>query len=145
MRYRFIEEQRADYPVTLLCRVMQVARSGYYAWRNQPLRARKVADMVLLGHMRDIFEESRETYGQQRLQQVLRQQGLRCSRKRVARLMREAGLVSKTQRRFRPTLTDSNHHQPVAPNRLNRQFNADGPNQKWVADISYVPTAAGWL
>jgi transposase InsO family protein len=101
--------------------------------------------MVLLAHIRDIFEESRETYGQRRMHQVLRRQGLRCSRKRVARLMREANLVPKTQRRFRPTLTDSHHHQPVAPNRLNRQFSADGPNQKWVADITYVPTAEGWL
>lgn len=145
MRYQFIEDQRAEYPVTLLCRVMQVARSGYYAWRKRPLSPRKVADMVLLQHIQDIFEEGRQTYGSERIQAILAEQGLRCGRERVARLMREADLRPKTGRRFKPVTTDSNHNRPVAPNRLNQDFTAAGPDQKWVTDITYVPTAEGWL
>ena len=87
MRYQFIADHRNDYPVTQLCRVMQVARSGYYAWRKEPLSARKVADMVLLQHIRDIFEEGRQTYGSARIQGILAEQGLCCGRERVARLM----------------------------------------------------------
>ena len=87
MRYQFIEEHRNDYPVTLLCRVMQVARSGYYAWRSEPLSLRKVANLVLLQHIEDIFEEGRQTYGSARIQGILADQGLCCGRERVARLM----------------------------------------------------------
>jgi hypothetical protein len=78
MKYQFIENHRKDYPVRLLCRVMQVTRSGYYAWRKKPLSTRKVADMVLLQHIRDIFEEGRQTYGSDRIQGILADQGIRC-------------------------------------------------------------------
>ena len=105
MRYQFIEDHRNDYPVTLLCRVMQVVRSGYYAWRNEPLTLRKVADMVLLQHIRDIFEEGRHTYGSARIQGILADQGIRCGRKRVARLMQAAGLKPKTRRPWRVITT----------------------------------------
>ena len=88
MKYQFIEAHRQEYPVTMMCRVLEVARTGYYKWRKQPLSARKVADLVLLRHIRDIFEQSRETYGCYRIQAELAEQGLRCGRKRVARLMR---------------------------------------------------------
>lgn len=98
MRYQFIEEHRTDYPVTLLCRVRLVARSGYYGWRNEPLTLRKVADLVLLQHIRDIFEEGRHTYGSTRIQGLLADQGIRCGRERVARLMPAAGLKPKTRR-----------------------------------------------
>jgi transposase InsO family protein len=124
---------------------MQVARSGYYAWRKRPLSPRKVADMVLLQHIHDVFEEGRQTYGSERIQAILAEQGLRCGRERVARLMREADLRPKTGRRFKPVTTDSNHDRPVAPNRLNQDFTAAGPDQKWGTDITYVPTAEGWL
>jgi len=145
MRYQFVEEHRNDYPVTLLCRVMQVARSGYYAWRNEPLSLRKVADMVLLQHIRDIFEEGRQSYGSARIQGILADQGISCGRERVTRLMQAAGLKPKTRRPFRVITTDSKHQLPVAANQLDRDFTADGPNQKWVTDITYVATAEGWL
>lgn len=145
MRYQFIEEHRADYPVTLLCRVMQVARSGYYAWRNEPLSLRKVADLVLLQHIRDIFEAGRHTYGSARIQGILADQGIRCGRERVARLMQVAGLKPKTRRPFRVITTDSKHQLPVAANQLDRDFTAAGPDKKWVTDITYVATAEGWL
>jgi putative transposase len=109
MRYPFIEEQRNDYPVTLLCREMQVSRSGYYAWRNEPLTLRKVADLVLLQHIEDIFEEGRQTCGSDRIQGILADQGIHCGRERVARLMQAAGLKPKTRRPFRVIITDSKH------------------------------------
>ncbi len=145
MRYQFIEEHRAAYPVTLLCRVMQVARSGYYAWRNEPLSLRKVADLVLLQHIEDIFEEGRQTYGSARIQGILADQGISCGRERVARLMQAAGLKPKTRRPWRVITTDSKHQLPVAANQLDRDFTADRPDQKWVTDITYVATAEGWL
>jgi transposase InsO family protein len=145
VRYRFIEDHRADYPVILLCRVMQVVRSGYYVWRNQPLSMRKMADLVLLMHIQDIFEEGRQTYGSDRIQGILAEQGIRCGRERVARLMRAYGLQPKTRRPFRVVTTDSTHKLPVAPNHLDQEFTADGPDQKWTTDITYIPTTEGWL
>jgi len=145
MRYQFIEEHGNDYPVTLLCRVMQVARSGYYAWRNKPLSLRKVADMVLLQHIVDIFEAGRQTYGSTRIQGILVDQGISCGRERVARLMQAASLKPKTRRPFRVMTTDSKHQLPVAANQLDQDFTADGPDQKWTTDITYVATTEGWL
>ena len=145
MKYQFIEAHHAEYPVTLMCRVLAVVRSGYYQWRKQPLSTRKMADLVLLMHIKDIFEQSRETYGSYRIQAELADEGLRCGRKRVARLMREYNLEPKTVRPFRAVTTDSNHQLPVAPNRLNQEFTADRPDQSWLTDITYVPTAEGWL
>jgi transposase InsO family protein len=145
VKYQFIEEHREQYPVRLMCRVLDIARSGYYAWRKQPLSARKMADLLLLMHIRDIFEQSRQTYGSYRIQATLVEQGLRCGRKRVARLMREDELEPKTSRPFKVVTTDTNHTLPVAPNRLNQAFRADRPDQIWLADITYVPTAEGWL
>ncbi len=145
MKYQFIEDHRDQYPVTLMCRVLEVVRSGYYEWRKQPLSARKMADLLLLMHIKDIFAESRETYGSHRIQAELAEQGLPCGRKRVARLMREYNLEPKTVRPFRVVTTDTNHQLPVAPNRLNQEFTADRPDQIWLTDITYVPTAEGWL
>jgi len=145
VKYQFIEEHRHEYPVTVMCQVLEVARNGYYKWRKQPLSARKVADLVLLRHIRDIFEQSKETYGSYRIHAELAEQGIRCGRKRVARLMRTYNLKPKTVRSFKVVTTDSNHKLPVAPNRLKQQFRADRPDQLWLTDITYVPTAEGWL
>jgi len=145
MKYQLIEEHRDRYPVTLMCQVLEVARSGYYAWRKQPLSARKMADLLLLMHIRDIFQQSRQTYGSTRIQVTLADQGLRCGRKRVARLMREDDLEPKTTRPFKVVTTDTNHTLPVAPNRLNQAFTTDQPDRIWLTDITYVPTAEGWL
>ena len=145
MKYRFIENHRDQYPINLMCRVLAVARSGYYEWRKQPLSVQKMADLLLLMHIRDIFAESRNTYGSCRVQAVLAEQGLRGSRKRVARLMQADNLKPKTVRPFKVVTTDSKHNLPVAPNRLNQQFRAEQFDKTWVTDITYVPTAEGWL
>ena len=145
MKYQFIEAHRQQYPVTLMCRVLTVARSGYYHWRNQPLSAQKMADLLLLMHIQYIFTQSRETYGSYRIQAELAEQGLRCGRKRVARLMRTYKLLPKTVQPFKVVTTDSNHNLPVAPNRLNQQFSADQSDKIWLTDITYLATAEGWL
>jgi putative transposase len=145
MKYRFIKDHRTQYSISLMCRVLKVARSGYYEWCKQPLSPQKMANQLLLMHIRDVFADSRNTYGSCRLQAVLAQQGLHCSRKRVARLMRTDNLKPKTARPFKVATTDSNHKLPVAPNHVNQDFTADGPDQKWTTDITYIPTAEGWL
>lgn len=145
MKYKFIKAHLNQYPVSVMCRVLAVARSGYYEWLKQPLSARKMADQLLVMHIRDIFAESRDTYGSCRIQPTLAEQGLRCGRKRVARLMRQDNLWPKTARPFKVVTTDSNHKLPVAPNRLKQRFTAEHADKIWLTDITYIPTAEGWL
>ena len=143
MKYRFIREQAPHYPVKLLCRLLTVSRSGYYAWRGRPLSPRQQANRELLRQIRQVALASRLTYGSPRVHAELRARGIGCSRKRVARLMRLAGLRARRRRRYRVT-TDSAHRQPVALNLLGRRF-APGQQAAWAADITYIPTAEGWL
>lgn len=144
MRYRFVRDQAHRYPVVILCHVLKVARSGYYAWRDRPTSRRHRENDRLLQLIRDVFAGSRETYGSPRVHAQLRGQGERCGKHRVARLMRRQGLIAKQRRRYRAT-TDSRHDLPVAPNRLDRDFGQGPLNRVWVSDITYVPTAQGWL
>jgi putative transposase len=128
------------------CRLLKVSASGYYAWQQRQTYAQLVSDeRALVAQISSVFEESRRTYGSPRVTAALRQQGIACNRKRVARLMRKHGLVAKYRHRRRVKTTDSRHGLPVAPNRLNRDFNAERPNEKWVADITYIDTTEGWL
>ena len=128
-----------------MCRVLGVVRSGYYRWRKAPLGKRKMADLILSMHIKDIFEQSRDTYGSYRIYAELLDEGIRCGRERVARLARENNLEPKAARRFKVMSTDSNHKLPVAPNVLDRKFTAKEPDKIWLTDITYVPTAEGWL
>lgn len=145
MKYQFIHEHRNTWPIMLMCRVLDVSRSGYYNWRQRPVSARQMADEELKVVIKSVHEESRGCYGVRRVYWRLRQLGWRCSRKRVARLMRQLGLRGKKKRRYRPQTTDSDHTLPIAPNRLERDFSATAPNQKWCGDISYIETLEGWL
>ena len=144
MRFRFIDAEKALYPVRLLCRCLTVSRSGYYAWRKRPLSARGKQDARLRVEISASHSASRRTYGSPRILRDLRDDGHRVSRKRVARLMRALGLEGRRKRRFRAT-TDSKHEFPVAPNILNREFDVAAPNTAWVADITYLATLEGWL
>lgn len=129
----------------VLCRVLEVSRSGYYAWRS-PRRARQAkveADRQLLTRLRCIHAESNGSYGVRRMSASLRRQGIRINRKRVARLMRQAGLRGMTRRRWRPRTTLSTDRPPIAMNLLNRQFRVDQPNRSWCGDITYVRLADG--
>ena len=135
MRFGFIQTEKAEHPVRLLCRCLRVTRSGFYAWRRRPESARVQADRRLRVSVRAAFEGSRRRYGSPRVHRELRAQDVRVSRKRVVRLMQEEGLQARPRKRFKAT-TDSNHTQPVAPNVLARAFTAAAPNQRWVGDTT---------
>ena len=144
MRYAVIERHRERYPITLMCTALEVSPSGYYAWRGRPESARRRADRQLKERIRSIFDTSRETYGSPRIHDELQDRGIRCGRKRVARLMREERLRPKKARRFRRTTVSSEAH-PKAPNLLDRQFQVSSPDTAWAGDITYLWTTEGWL
>jgi transposase InsO family protein len=144
MKYRFVEKHQKQYSVGRLCVMLGISRSGYYAWRKRKPSQREQNNQTLIDHIRRIHKMSRKAYGSPRVYAQLKKQGYFCNKKRVARLMRQDGL--KGQRKYRKVMTtNSKHNFPVAPNVLNREFQAEKPNQKWVADITYIPTEEGWL
>lgn len=147
MKYQFIDAQRACYPVRMLCAVLHVSVSGYYAWRQRPpCQQRHAVDQQLSQQVDRVFRQSRQTYGSPRVYAALKAEGVPCSRRRVARVMHAAGWISCWRRTKRHVYTtDSQHTDPVVPNRLQRDFTAAGPNQKWVGDITGIWTAEGWL
>lgn len=145
MKYQFIEAHRTEFEVTVMCRVLGVSRSGYYAWGQRPLSAREMANQKLSQQIKDIHQQSRQTYGSPRIQAELADNGVKCGHNRVARLMRQEELQAKQSRKFKVTTTDSAHDYPVAPNRLNQDFSASRANEKWLVDITYIPTDEGWL
>lgn len=129
----------------MICEVLGVSRSGYYAHRHKPQGVRHRQDTLLRGVLARCFRDSRHTYGSPRLRADLRALGHRVGRRRISRLMREQGLRPKQKLRFVPKTTDSRHGRPVAPPRLLERAPADGPGQVWVSDITYIPTREGWL
>jgi transposase InsO family protein len=136
--------EKAQFPVALLCRVLDVTRGGYYAWVGRPPSPRTRRDEQLTVHIREAHRQSRGTYGSTRVRRDLVGRGFAVGRRRIARLMRLDGLAGCHPRRFRNT-TDSAHSQPIAPNVVARRFTATAPNQLWVTDITYVRTWEGWL
>lgn len=144
MKYGFIREQAGKYEVRMMCEVLHVSRSGYYGWHGRPASARMKSDQVLLVYIREIYQQSRCTYGYPRVHKELVARGFSCGRDRVARLMREAGLRAVHKRKYRVT-TQSDQKRPVSPNLLRQDFSAETVNQKWLTDITYVPTEEGWL
>jgi len=144
MRFAFIHSARDAYPITVLCRVMQVARSGYRAWPLREECDRIREDRVLSVHVAAAFERSRRTYGSPLIQAELREDGLRIGRGHAARIMREIGPVARRKKAFRTTPA-SYPSERVSPNRLDRKFVARAPNRNWVTDVKYVRTSAGWL
>ena len=129
----------------LLCEVLQVTRSGYYAWRDRPQSRRQQRRAELMKQIRQVHEESRATYGSPRVTPELNDRGLDVCENTVARYMREAGLAVKPRKRFVPRTTDSDHEHPIAPNRLERDFAASAPDRKWACDLTYIFTEEGWL
>lgn len=144
MKFRVIDAEKATVPIQRACRLLAVSQSGFYAWKRREPSRRQRQDMVLLAHIRAEFKTSSETYGSPRMTAELKEGGFSVGRHRVARLMRDNGLKALQKRRFKKT-TDSDHKGPIAPNILDQDFTATGPNQKWGVDISYVWTAEGWL
>jgi putative transposase len=140
-----VQELSKSYPVQELCAVLEVTRSGYYAWRHGQETARQVANRLLAQQIQRVYHEKKGRYGSPRVTQQLRREGQRCNHKRVERLMRQQGLKGCSSRKRRVRTTDSDHDQPIALNRLLGRAAPSRPNEVWVADITYVPTAQGWL
>lgn len=144
MKYQFIEQYKQEFPVVVMCRVLEVSESGFYAWRKRPICQRSREDAQLTQEIHQVFDQHQGRYGSPRVYRELKDRGRKISRKRVARLMCEAELSARRKRRRVLTTTcDATH--PVAPNLLNREFTATAPNTKWVTDITYIPTMQGWL
>jgi len=144
MRYRFIDDHRDHWPILVMCRVLRVSSSGFYGWRARPVCDQAVRRDELAKKVHQIFEDNRRVYGSPRVHEQLLADGDHCSIHTVAKIMREEGLVAKGSKRFKPATTDSKHDRSVADNLLQRDFTAQGPNQKWVADLTYIPTQTGW-
>lgn len=140
-----MRDNRVEFAVASMCRVLEVSRSGFYAWIDRLEPARSKEDARLQVRIADIYESNRKVYGAPRIHQVLRKGGATCSKKRVAKLMRRMGLRSKATRRYRVKTTDSRHDHPIAPDLVRRAFTASAPNVVWVSDITYIGTDEGWL
>jgi putative transposase len=145
VRFDFIRKHQKEYPLELLCRVLNVSRSGYYAWHDRPVSRTAERRQRLVTAIRAVHNESHENYGSPRVHRELCARAVRCCRNTVAKLMREHQLRSRMRRRFRVRTTDSNHEYELAGNELNRQFQQECPNQAWAADITYIGTDEGWL
>jgi transposase InsO family protein len=144
VKYRFVERHKKAWPVGLMCKVLQISNSAYYAWRKRPESVRKQENMALIPLVREIHIQMRKSYGTRRMAKELRKRGFDCGRNRARTLMRLADVRVKQKKKFCIT-TDSNHNLPIAANLLDRKFNVSEPNRYWVSDISYIWTAKGWL
>ena len=142
MRFAFIQAQKAELGVGRLCRTLNVSRAGFYAWCRRPPSQHDIDDSRLRLLVHEAHAQGRTYYGSPRVHRALKKQGIRISRKRVARLMREGSLVGRLRRRFKHT-TDSNHANPIAPNILDRQFEAARVNQRWVGDTTEILIPSG--
>ena len=143
MKFQFMAEHQRDYPVTTMCRALEVSVSGYYAWRKREPSQHCREDAELADKICVVFQSNRCVYGSPRIHAELQAQGLHCARKRVARLMRELELVAKRPR-HRTVTTKSEEGAAIAPNLLQQDFHADQPNQKWTTDTTYIWTQEGW-
>lgn len=139
-----MHKERNNHSITKLCGALEVSRSGYYKYLNRKQTPTKEKRTKLLQRIIEIFEESRQTYGCPRIYDQLRAEGYKCGKNTVERLMRENQIQPRTKHKFKAT-TDSKHNLPIAPNVLDRQFTVEEPDEVWVSDITYIPTAQGWL
>lgn len=145
MKFAFIADHQDEFPIEVMCCVLEVSRSGYYAWQQRPASATAQRQGELIEQIQQVHAESRQVYGSPRVHRQLAAQGVKCSENTVAKLMRKAGVRSKMRKRFVVRTTDSRHAHPIAPNTLDRQFQQLAPDQVWAGDITYIPTEEGWL
>lgn len=144
MKFQAIKSQCNEFPVTLLCQLFGVSKSGYYAWRDRNREEELTEELRVVRLIEDIHKGSRGNYGSPRVHQILLGLGEPLSKSKVARLMNKYGIKAKTKRKFKHT-TDSNHRLPVAPNKLDQDYSTSMPGEKLVGDITYVSTGEGWL
>jgi len=145
MRYEFIRDHREEFSIQRMCRILEVTRSGYYAWKPEQIGPRERQNRVLREQIRAEYKMSRKTYGSPRIQASLLRKGIVCGRHRVARLMRREGIRPPARRRWQPVTTQREPGTIPAPNRLNQDFSVSRANKKWVSDFTYIDTAEGWL
>jgi len=145
MRYEFIEDHRGFWPLRPMISALEVSLSGYSEWRRRPPSPRSIENQALTERIKDIHDKNRQVYGSPRIHRELRDEGKLVSVKRVERLMKNAGITAKPPRSPFVVTTDSNHDFPVAENLLNQDFSASRPDERWVTDITYIPTDEGWL
>lgn len=144
--YAWIKSQRESFPVKLMCHVLDVARAAFYAWLKEPTRSRQQRRAALVQKIEAVREEPfMHAYGSPRMTEELNARGVAVSENTVARAMKAADLRADSPRRFVPCTTDSSHDHPVAPNKLDRDFGAERVNQKWLTDLTYIPTREGFL
>jgi putative transposase len=145
MIFSFIQEHAEQWPVSVMCQTLDVSAQGFYAWRQRPTSQQQLRRAALVVEIRDAHAECKQRYGSPRIHaELVKGRNVTCSVNTIAKLMRQEGIRAKSARKFRHT-TDSNHSLPVAENTLARQFDAQGPDERWVADITYIPTREGWL
>jgi transposase InsO family protein len=144
VKFAFIEAESVEWPIAVLCEVLEVSRSGYYAWVSRPAAPKLAEDAAIVAEIKAAHKAGRGAYGSPRVVRALRKNGRSVSENRVARLMRQEGIVARKKKRFKKT-TDSNHPDPIAPNVLERNFNVELPDLAWVTDVTYVFTHQGWL
>jgi putative transposase len=144
VKFAFIDEEKATWPVDAMCDVLSVSRSGFYAWKTRPTSPRALEDAELVVDIKAAHKAGRGNYGSPRVFRALRKRGKRVGKKRVERLMRQEGIAGKKRKKFCVT-TDSRHVDPIAPNIVQRHFDSPVPNAVWVTDVTYVWTLEGWL
>lgn len=144
MRFRFIEAEKASYPIATLCRVLEVSTAAFYEWRAKEAKPRGNDEDEIMLKVSAAFKKGRGNYGKRRVRAELVREGVKIGLQRSARLMRDLGLRARTKRKFKQT-TDSSHRLPVAPNRLREGFTTQKPNEAWSTDMTYVWTDEGWL
>lgn len=144
MKYAWIKTHSEDFSINALCAFMKVSRSSYYEWLNSPKTEREKENELLTEMITILFQKGRGSYGTRRIKRKLAEQGKSVSRRRIGRLLNQAGLVCKTKKKFKVT-TDSKHNKPIAPNLLKREFTAPKPDRYYVGDITYISTQEGWL
>lgn len=144
MKYKFMKDNSKQFPVKKMAEVFNVSRSCYYAWLNSEPSAHELRDKELLSEIKRIFEEKRKLYGSPRIYKEMHGTEFSCARSRIARIMRENGIVARQKRRFKVT-TDSSHDYPISPNLVDRNFTVDSINTCWLSDITYIDTYEGWL
>ena len=144
MKYAWIKTHSEDFSINALCAFMKVSRSSYYEWLNSPKTERENENALLIEMIKTLFQKGRRSYGTRRIKRKLAEKGKMVSRRRIGRLMHQAGLACKTKKKFKVT-TDSKHNKPIAPNLLKREFTVSNPDRYYVGDITYVSTQEGWL
>lgn len=147
LRYQFIRSNECDYPLSILCEVLQVSRSGYYKWlrRHKQVTEREIRNKILEEKVKGLFHYHKKRYGAIRVREELLKEGVNVGVKKVSRIMKDHNLVSVHSKKFKVVTTNSKHALGVSENKLNREFSVSAPNQIWVSDITYIQVTEGWL